>query len=461
MKWKTTLVLLIVTVAVGAYVSRYELRRPTAEQRERLAQQVADIPPDTVRRVRIELPKTTVAIERAANSWQMTEPLRARAEASLVSQILAELNPLTAERTLTGTSLKPADYGLDPAQGTLTIEADGGTTVLRLGEHTAVGENRYIALPNQSKVFVVGPDLFELIEQPADAYRDHAILTLDAWQIDELIVQSPKSAYALTRQGDRWLLNEPVIDQADTAAVSGVLNKLKAVRADAFVSEQPTAEDLARFGLESPQIQIVVRGGADQPPQTLLIGELTTQTPPHRYAKRGEEPTVYSIPAAAIEALFVDPESLRSTLLFDLFASQITKVEVEWQAKTWAIEKSDDQWKVVESGAMLDNRQVDEWLWKLRELRVEKFLEDEPTDLAAYGLEPPQGRISLWVLDGEESKDVLIGKPIESGHTRYGQITGRPGLVELPEALETLLGAPPITPPAPAAADGAPEPAAP
>ena len=96
MKWKTTLALLILTVAVGAYVSLYELKQPTAEQRERLAQQVVNIPPKTVTRLRIELPKTTVTVERAKNAWQLTELLHARAEAALINQILAELNPLTA-----------------------------------------------------------------------------------------------------------------------------------------------------------------------------------------------------------------------------------------------------------------------------------------------------------------------------------------------------------------------------
>ena len=364
MKWKTTLALLILTVAIGTYVSLYELKNPTADQRERLAQQVVNIPPDTVRRVKVELPatKTAVTIERAANGWQLTEPLHARAEASLISQLLSELNPLTAERTLAGGAGKPlalSDYGLEPAQGTLTIEADGGTTTLRLGAHTAVGENRYIAPANQPKVFVVGPEVFELIEQPADAYRDHAILTLDTWQIDELIVQSPQSAYALARQGDRWLLNEPLIDQADTAAVTGVMNKLKAVRAEAFVSEQPSEEELARFGLDSPETQIIVRGGADQAPQTLLIGAPTTQTPPHRYAKRGEEPTVYSVPEAAIEALFVDPVSLRSALLFDLFASQLKQAEITWNGRTWTITKDAEQWKTADGPKPLDNHKVD------------------------------------------------------------------------------------------------------
>ncbi len=37
MRWTGTLALLIVTVAVGAYVSLYELRRPTRQERERIS----------------------------------------------------------------------------------------------------------------------------------------------------------------------------------------------------------------------------------------------------------------------------------------------------------------------------------------------------------------------------------------------------------------------------------------
>lgn len=179
MKWKTTLALLIVTVAVGVYVSRYELKQPTSERRQALAKQVVQINADDVTALTAELPDGKIALVLRDGLWHLDGPLQAQADESLVRRALFELDPLTAERVLEGTTDKPlvlAEFGLDPPRGIVTVTTKEGKTVtVWLGDPTPVEDRRYAALPGSPKVFVVSPMLFDELNRPAAAFAAPAV----------------------------------------------------------------------------------------------------------------------------------------------------------------------------------------------------------------------------------------------------------------------------------------------
>ena len=62
MKWKSTVVLLLITVGIGTYVSLYELRHPTSQEQERLTKQVLRVDEDRVTRLVVECPDGKVAL---------------------------------------------------------------------------------------------------------------------------------------------------------------------------------------------------------------------------------------------------------------------------------------------------------------------------------------------------------------------------------------------------------------
>ncbi|NOR14809.1 MAG: DUF4340 domain-containing protein, partial [Candidatus Aminicenantes bacterium] len=62
-----------------------------------------------------------------------------------------------------------------------------------------------------------------------------------------------------------------------------------------------------------------------------------------------------------------------------------------------------------------DKDKIDEFIRKIEALQAEAFI-DPPVNLAEFGLEPPEAKVTIWVKEGEEkSKEitVLIGKMIK------------------------------------------------
>ena len=171
----------------------------------------------------------------------------------------------------------------------------------------------------------------------------------------------------------------------------------------------------------------------------LFVGKPTTDNPQQRYAKRTDEPTIYAVTKDRVEALLQDPQTLRARTVLDFFANQATKVRVRWQDASWTIEKREGTWQLADDQQALDGSHVDEWLWKLRDVKLTRFVEDEPQSLSRYGLDPPKGTIQVWLTDQQESKDLLIGDAVGQGKARYGRIANRPSVVELPEIINELL----------------------
>lgn len=444
MRWKTTLVLLLVTVGVGAYVSLYELKQPTVEEREQQTKEIARLSPEEVSGLLVESPEAgKVSLQRLAGAWRLAGPLDARADDAQVRRILNELNPLNAERTLTTPKDKPfalADFGLEAPKASLSASAGSRTVKFLVGDKTPVGTNRYLKLADAPTIHVVTSWLFDALNRSVDAYRSHELADADPASATQIALTSSKGACTLRKQGERWQLTQPITDDAESSAVSTMLGKLRGLRIERFVTNQPRPEagQLAGWGLDAPSSRITVTTDKPDKPLEVLVGTPTTEKPEELYVKRTDEPAVYAVKKEALEELFQDPQALRSHAVLDIAPGQVTKTRLTWQGSAWTIEKQDGQWRASD-GTGLESTKTEDWLWKLRDLKLTKFVEDQSQNLGRYGLASPTGTIQVWLKGQADAKEVLIGNTVDQGKSRYGKISGRPSVVELPEGIAAIV----------------------
>jgi len=445
MRWKTTVVLLFATIAVGSYVSLYELKQPTPGERERLSNRVVQIEPEDVTRLEVRFPSADVALEPQHGIWRLTKPVTARADQGLVKSLLIDLNPLQAKRILTGSNDQPLareQFGLNPPRGTLTVEtapsAESGaksaasgakTTTLLFGEQTAVGGDRYVALADSPNIFIIGGHAYDVLDRAPDAYRSHELFTFEPEQAARVTVASTDHLVTLAKSANQWYVIEPVQDLAEPRLASTLLSQLRKLQIARFLNDQPPAEPLPAWGFQAPHARLSVELHDGTALPDVLIGNPTSDNPQQRYVKRTDESNVYGVAADNVEQLLYDPQAFRSRKLFDITVGQVTKAQVDWEGRSWTVERADGE----------------EVFYALRDLTLTRFIEDEPEDLARYGLEPPRGMIQAW-LDGQaEPIRLRIGEIIQEGRARYGYLEGRPAIVELPEAISDLLQTPTVT----------------
>ncbi len=484
MRLKTTLVLLALTIGIGAYISLYEIKQPSPEEREQRSKQILTIAPETVTQVTVELPAQpasdgqperpalNVTLNREGAGWTLA-PKGLRANAELANNILSGLSPLVADRILTNTPerpLDPAAYGLQPARGTLSIIATDSPTTVWFGDTTAVQQDQYLKLSNRPEIFIVSSSLFNTLNVPAEQFRDAMLLQADTWTISRLIITSPQGTLELTQQDTVWKLEQPINDRADRNEVNSLLSQLTAMRIAKFVDDEPPPEQPAQWGFDQPKAKITIYPDQASEPVTIVFGKTIPEETALVYAQRSDAQPLYAVAASEVETLLRDPNSLRSTAGLEGFPSAVSKVEVVAKGSPWTIEQQENQWRETASQTVLDAARVMEWLNKLLAIRLSGFVEDGSAELVRYGLEPATEMITVWTTDASSPQRVLVGTTIGDTTERYGRIEGRDAVVRLPAMMTELLATnpeqfrptpePPPTPQAsPAPATTPPQPA--
>ncbi|MBI3010049.1 MAG: hypothetical protein HYY57_03585, partial [Candidatus Omnitrophica bacterium] len=64
MRWKTTLILFISVIGLGAYISLHEIKQPLPQEKEQLAKQVLSIAPESVTQIALDLPQAKITLTR-------------------------------------------------------------------------------------------------------------------------------------------------------------------------------------------------------------------------------------------------------------------------------------------------------------------------------------------------------------------------------------------------------------
>ncbi|HEV3076923.1 MAG TPA: DUF4340 domain-containing protein, partial [Thermoanaerobaculia bacterium] len=206
MRPRTLLVLVIVVVALGAFIRFYERDLPSSDERAKQAKKVLDFKKDQVTRVRLVVngvngvsgaasgaavvleklqplktakPAAAKLPEALANpgpqalgEWRIAQPISAPADAAAVDRLLDSLANLEKSRTLD--QVVPADVGLDKPRAVvaLTLSGKPGETVVDVGAAVPTGGQTIVAIAGRPQAYVVGDSLMSDVNKKPGDWRD-------------------------------------------------------------------------------------------------------------------------------------------------------------------------------------------------------------------------------------------------------------------------------------------------
>ncbi|TMA29777.1 MAG: DUF4340 domain-containing protein [Deltaproteobacteria bacterium] len=309
---RTTALLLLAVLGVGAFVYFYEIRGESgrldaAEREKRLFK---GIEPGDVQWIAL---RTTDGVdarfEQRDGKWLLVAPLEFPADASL-ERLAEALASVTSEKTFDHPQ-PDAEYGLDDAAAKIVrFGADGAEHALRIGKATPIGSNVYARTGDAPAVHTIASYHATAFARALSDLRDKQILSFDPSAIGEVEARWPGGRVVLARaaapadaakpnaeapsEAGEWKMTMPLAAQADRDAVDNLLSTLSFLRADVFV-DAPTADQ--RKLLESPDFEVVLKNrDAKQAPLALAIGRPDGERRP----VRGGRDVLYEIAAARI-----------------------------------------------------------------------------------------------------------------------------------------------------------------
>ncbi len=168
MSIRTTLVLLVVLVALGVYVfwSGTDTDQPDPDGVIDTATDtisVLDLDPATIRAITVtETDGETVQLEQEEGEWIIAMPALGPADSQRVEWVVDDLANLKATRIITPTDADLSPYGLDAPQHTITLAGEEGVLArLQLGDVNPGGNAVYVQRDDDPTIYLVSDFTFD------------------------------------------------------------------------------------------------------------------------------------------------------------------------------------------------------------------------------------------------------------------------------------------------------------
>lgn len=370
----------------------------------------------------------------AESKWKITKPVSLRADAEAISDLLDKLRFTKVKEFPADAPKSLARYGLDrPARVTIFLgkEKDRTSQALLLGKEEPAKQGVYAMRPGESSVLLVGDDIWKALPKTVGALRNKTVVDYDRDKVAGLEVESSKGKVTLAKEGEKWRITTPEPLAADDGEVSGLLFKLREMRAAGFLGEGPGAID--RY-LAKPAVRISLREQGATAAKTLLVGPSPEKRrgKPMAYAGVVGQGPVMLVDAQYLGDLSKSANDLRDRALFGFFDPRdVKRMRVKSGGQTMALErKSETEWRVTEpkAGKARENKVAD-LLYNFRSLRWREVVSAKGDDAAKYGLDAPILEVTLYKADGKELGSLMVGK--KEADKVYVRTGGSPAIFAL------------------------------
>jgi hypothetical protein len=399
------LLLALVVAGLGAYLWFYEV--PQAEK-EGKKEKLLAVDKDAVTGLTLTYPDREIALAKGDQGWRLTKPVDAAADDASVKALVTSLTDAEVQKSLDQVPSDLAPFGLSPPSVTAKVTTKAGERpAIAVGKNTAIGGKTYVRRGDEPKVFLTSSSLQVGLNKQAKDLRDKQIL---AYQDDDVtkVEITPQNGLTTTltrKDKDAWTV-DPGDHPADVTEVRSYLSSLRSTRAVDF------PDDTSKAGLESPRFTVAVTTKAGV--QTLLLGaELTQGQQKQVYAKRVDQPTVYTVGDWAFRTLGKDAAAFRDKTVLGFDPSRVGKLVLERKDGPGVTFVRDDKggWQVegAEAGKSKATA-IARYLDDLKDLRGSGIVAEPPGDLARFGLDAPDLRIVLTDKEGQAIGSILLAK---------------------------------------------------
>ena len=451
MKFRTTIILLIVAGIGAAYIFLYDKKQYRTDvwmQRQQMV--LPDYKPGQIDKIEMKRDGVNIVLESTDNQrWRMVEPLQLRADRAEVEEILAQFEFLRKVGTIKESetaNFNLKEYGLETPTLVVSLWLKKGSMVggtagnitkytVNIGDRLAAGEDTaYITTGDDKDVFVVGVKFLEKVSKEINDLRNKWAFEYDKHSVERVRLEREESEPVVCSKAEQlWWITQPLSDRADTERIKDILDELKnlEIAKEDFVSD--SKEDIINYGLDKPVFTISI--GTTDNVQTLLLGHSLDEM---IYAKLEGESSIFLVHDMILRNLDLELNDLRDKQLlrFDAIGTYgIEKIDINSSDTNLVMEKTVQyDWMIKSPTNILADRDVvREFVEKIKDLQIQQYIDDSGTNFAKYGLADSPIEVSVFRRIGEgETVKFFIGKADENGGLCYVRRDGEDAVYTVP-----------------------------
>ena len=261
---------------------------------------------DAVKALAVVGPEGSYALARDdQGEWAFRSPLVTKAGRWAVDGLLGSIENLRMESVAAEDAKDLKPFGLDRPSRTLTLGlADGATRTLEIG--AATGDQKYpVRQSGSAMVAIIPAALVDDLAKGMDNLRAKRLLDVATYEVEgfDVTENGARKTYAKTTAKDKggvetskWKRTAPDTADLETSKVEDALFKVGGVEATEMID---TPEADARYGLDVPVFELVIRMGSGKGESKLVIGKKGDAA----YARRSGDASILKLEAAKADEL--------------------------------------------------------------------------------------------------------------------------------------------------------------
>ncbi|HUI27566.1 MAG TPA: DUF4340 domain-containing protein [Candidatus Kryptonia bacterium] len=406
MRFRSTLILLVIALGLGAYVYFVEFQKAAQEAKKKT---LFEFKADDAIDVTLTYPDREINAHKGDSGWRLTKPIDSAADDTALHNLVGAIADCEVKKDLDNPQADLSTYGLDKPFVKVKVRLkDKELPTILVGKNTPVGFSTYISRDDDNKIRLVNSAFRSGMDKQVKDLRDKTILSFNEDDVHQVALASEHQKLLLTKKDTTWTIDEPAHYAADPSPIRTLLSTMKSMRAVDFPDE---AADLETYGLVAPRLVVVLHMAKTDEQKTLLIGKENDQK--QIFVKTLAQPTIYTVSEWVFRDLNKELKDFRDKTVVAFDSNAVRSLEItRGDGAAVKLARGDDQkWKVEGAGtAKPQETAITQFLTDLHDLKGFDIVADKPANLADFGLASPTLSISLRGANDAALGTVLVGR---------------------------------------------------
>jgi hypothetical protein len=253
--------------------------------------------------------KTNLQFSKAEGEWQMTAPVKARADFTGVDSLVSRLHTLQMKTIAAAEPAQLAEYGLDKPEATIRLGTGSAQAVLLIGKPAGDGVV-YAKDASRPAVFTIDAALVTDVTKETAEFRQKDLFDARPFNAtrleitrgaETLVFEKTKTKNKEGQEEEKWRQAAPSARDLDQPKAESLVSAVTGARATSFV------DSTAKTGLDKPELAITVKFDDGKREEKVSLARSGSDG----YASRAGEPGAAKVDIAAIENIVKSLDALK------------------------------------------------------------------------------------------------------------------------------------------------------
>ena len=362
---------------------------------------LTDLVTAQVMRVLLKIPAGEMELQKKADHWEITRPLRARADDQKIGDLIARVTTAQIQQFVADDRGDLHPYGLAEPRGSITLfgQDDKQGQMLQIGAVPEKNKDQvYVRFSARGFVYTLPKKIEELLNAKPNDLRDPHLVRIDTKNLDRITIDAPgKGKAVLARKGEEWTIANKNNAPANSGETQRLLDTLQNEQVANFVED--VASNLSKYGLDKPQLTITFSSFAsentaetkagEQPFASVAFGKIDGE---NVYARVSDEPFVLAVHKDLLNRIFTDPLQWQELSIFKFKPEQIHRFTATTDKEIALVRGANNEWTWAKGSGPINQTNAQSLLNTLSNLRAVRWI---GATVPQQGLDKPQLTIAF------------------------------------------------------------------